>query len=219
MSIAIDIETENTGADIMEDNRRIISVQIGDATKQELYYCDSEDSRYTLTSVDARIRALISQGYTFVGYNVKDFDIPLLRKFLGVEIPVSNVLELSNMGKVIELKNSFRRKKINLETVCEYFKISVDHKHRMNKKSEEYKVKPDIQAHADNGAILLVDKRGWSIDFSRNYALNKIAIGHAIYDSYKEFVAKGGRKDTLFYEYAIGDIVCEFQLLEVLRRS
>lgn len=37
----IDIETENTGTDIMTDNKRIISVQIGDDVNQDLYWADS----------------------------------------------------------------------------------------------------------------------------------------------------------------------------------
>jgi hypothetical protein len=48
MYFVIDIETENTGSDIMKDNKRILSIQIGDDTKQELYYADSTDSQWTL---------------------------------------------------------------------------------------------------------------------------------------------------------------------------
>ena len=122
-----------------------------------------------------------------------------------------------NMAKIIELKRLGM--KINLETVCNNYKINTDHKRRMNEKSEEYKVKPNIRAQAEIGAIQLVGKKGWSMDYSFKHVLNKIAVGHAIYDSYKEFVAKGGRKDTLFYEYAIGDVVCEFQLYKSLQQS
>ena len=32
----IDIETENTGSDVMQDNKRILSVQIGDDTRQKV---------------------------------------------------------------------------------------------------------------------------------------------------------------------------------------
>jgi hypothetical protein len=52
------------------------------------------------------------------------------------------------------------------------------------------------------------------LDFSYNYVLDKIAGGNAIYDAYLEFVECGGQKDTLFYEYAIGDAISEYQLLK-----
>ena len=52
---------------------------------------------------------------------------------------------------------------------------------------------------------------------SCNYTRCKYDIYHepnpAIYEAYNEFVIKNGSKDTLFYEYAIGDVICEFQLL------
>jgi len=42
-SLVIDIETENTGADLIADSKRIISVQIGNSTNQELYYADARN--------------------------------------------------------------------------------------------------------------------------------------------------------------------------------
>jgi len=39
---------------------------------------------------------------------------------------------------------------------------------------------------------------------------------HYIYDAYLEFVKSGGQKNTLFYEYAIGDVISEYQLLKAL---
>ena len=82
MYLIIDIETENTGSDIMRDNKRIISVQIGDATEQELYYDDSEDSQWILGRAETKIASLLSQGHIFAGYNLKNFDLHFLKHFL-----------------------------------------------------------------------------------------------------------------------------------------
>ena len=64
----------------------------------------------------------------------------------------------------------------------------------------------------------IVRSKRWSWDFTFNRVLEKIAGGHAIYDSYQEFVQSGEQKDTLFYEYAIGDVICEYRLLRVLTK-
>jgi len=53
-------------------------------------------------------------------------------------------------------------------------------------------------------------------DFAFNYVLDKIAGGRAIFDAYLEFVKSEGQKNTLFYEYAIGDVISEYQLLKKL---
>lgn len=85
----------------------------------------------------------------------------------------------------------------------------------MNEKSKKYK---SIEAHKQAFAKgkELEKKKNWSSDFSYNYALDKVAGGNAIYDAYLEFVESGGQKNTLFYEYAIGDIISEYQLFKAL---
>jgi len=213
MYLVIDIETENTGSDIMKDNKRIISVQIGDAIKQELYYDDSKDPQCSLVSAKKRIKSLLSQGCIFAGYNIKNFDIPILNQFLGVEIPESNMFDLSRTPRVTELN---RNKIFSLEDVCRECGIEVTHKRKMNEKAEKYKARQDIKDQAKAKAKEYVNKRGWSLDFSYYYVLNKIAGGNAIFDAYQEFVKSGGQKDTLFYEYAIGDVICEHRLLEAV---
>lgn len=80
----------------MKDNKRIISVQIGDDTKQNLYWADSKNPLWTLESAEKEIASLLSQGVIFSGYYIKGFDIPLLKQFLGIEIPHSNVLDICN---------------------------------------------------------------------------------------------------------------------------
>ena len=86
----------------------------------------------------------------------------------------------------------------------------------MNEKAEKYKSMEAHKNKASAKARELVEKRGWSQDFSYNYALDKVAGGNAIYDAYLEFVESGGQKNTLFYEYAIGDVISEYQLLKAL---
>jgi len=210
----IDIETENIGSDILKDNKRIISIQIGDADKQELYYDDSEDPRYSFSEAKRQIASLLSRGHIFAGYNILGFDIPILKRFLRVEVPESNIFDLCQTPKVSELRN---RKLFSLEQVCGECGIEVAHKRRMNEKTNEYKKRQDFKDLAVVKAKELVNDKGWSFDFSYNRMLDKIAGGNAIYDSYQEFVKSGGQKNTLFYEYAIGDVICEYRLLKTLK--
>jgi hypothetical protein len=210
---AIDIETENTGADIMKDNKRILSVQIGDDTKQDLYWADSKDSRWNLDSAKKEISSLLAQGVVFVGYNLKGFDVPVLKQFLGVEIPESNILDLCECPKIPELTG---KKRSRLEEVCSAYGIEVTHKQRMNEKAKKYKAMDVHKKNAKAKAIELVEKKDWGYEFSYNYVLDKIAGGTAIYEAYQEFVMNDGRKDSLFYEYAIGDIITEYQLFKKL---
>jgi len=210
----IDIETENTGSDIMRDNKRIISVQIGDDTKQELYYADSEDPRFTLAMAKERIESLLSQGVVFAGYNIKGFDIPLLKQFLGVEIPESSLLELSQTTMVTSLCQQRSRNRLRLEEICILLGIDSSHKKEMKRKAETYKTRPEIIAQAQEAARDIASRKGWSLDFSYGYAIDKIAGGNAIFDSYKDFVASKGSINTLFYRYAAGDVISEFRLLK-----
>lgn len=213
MYLIIDIETENTGTDIMEDNKRILSIQIGNDAKQSLYWADSKDPKLTLEAAKRKIASLLSQGVVFAGYNVKGFDIPLLKQFLDIDIPESNTLDLCQPSRTAQLTG---KNKARLEEVCAACGIEVTHKQRMNEKAERYK---SIEAHKNKASAKakeLVKKKGWSEDFAYNYALDKIAGGTAIYDAYLEFAKGGGKEDTLFYEYAIGDVISEYQLLKKL---
>jgi hypothetical protein len=214
MYFVIDIETENTGSDIMKDNKRILSIQIGDDTKQELYYADSTDSQWTLKRAKIKIASLLSQNSIFTGYNLKNFDLHFLKHFLGVEIPQSNIFDLSDTPQIRDFRNNTI---FSLEDVCSECSIVVTHKHKMNKKAESYKTRQDIRDQAYTKAKEIVRTRGWSWDFSFNRVLDKIAGGIAIYDAYQDFVRRGGQKNTLFYEYAIGDVICEYRLLKALK--
>jgi hypothetical protein len=219
MYVVLDVETKNLGSDIMKDNEQLLSLQLGDATKQELYYYDSKDTQLNLEMGKKRIASLLSQGVTFVGYNIKGFDTIMLKKFLGVEIPLSRTFELCDTPKMVELHR--RVKNWTADYACQKYKIDVSHKQKMNAKAEKYRAKEDIQKKAKDDkakakAMEFVQNRGWTPDYAFNEVLRKIAYGHAIWDAYLEFVESGGRKNTLFYEYAIGDVISEYQLLKKL---
>lgn len=214
MYLIIDIETENTGSDVMKDNKRIISVQIGDDTEQELYYTDSEDPRFTLAMAKERIVSLLAQRVIFTGYNIKGFDIPILKQFQGIEILDSSLLELSQTTAVSNLCLQKGRKSLRLEEICSHLGIDSSHKEEMNRKAEMYKTRPDVIAQAEEEARNLVSCKGWTPSFSYNYALDKIAGGNAILDAYKDFVASKGSVNTLFYRYAVEDVISEFKLLK-----
>jgi hypothetical protein len=212
-TLILDIETENTGYDVMADNKRIISVQIGDSTKQELYYADASSQDDSLARAKERIYGLLDVGTVFSGYNITGFDIPILTKFLNVEIPMKNILELSKTPLVANICQQRNRKTLRLEDICTQLSINSAHKEEMNKKAETYKTKPEIISQAKEAARDLASRKGWDLDFSLKYAVDKIAGGNAIYDSYKDFITSGGSENTLFYRYAVGDIVSEYELL------
>jgi len=73
MYIVLDVETKNLGSDIMRDNEQLLSLQLGDATKQKLYYYDSKNPKLTLEIGKKQITILLSQGVVFAGYNIKGF--------------------------------------------------------------------------------------------------------------------------------------------------
>lgn len=215
MYLIIDIETENTGTDVMKDNKRIISVQIGDEKKQDLYWADSKDSQWNLENAKKKIDSLLSQGVIFAGHNIRGFDVRFLKEFLGVEIPESNIHDPCECQsqKMTRLtgKNHPR-----LEEACAVFGIKVTHKQRMNEKALKYKSIEAFKKQALAKANELVKNKGWGLEFSYNLVLDKIAVGNAIYEAYLEFVECGGQKNTIFYEYAIGDVISEYQLLKAL---
>jgi len=213
MHVVLDVETKNLGCDVIKDNEQLLSFQLGDATEQELYYYDSKDKQSNLEIGKKRIMSLLSQGVTFAGFNIKNFDISILKQFLGVEIPDSNIFDLYQTPRVCELRNM---KIFGLERVCGEYGIGVVHKRKMNERAEKCQAKEVIQIEAKAKALEVMKKKGGTFNYAFNEVLHKIAYGHAVWGSYLEFVESGGQKNTLFYEYAIGDVICEHQLLKKL---
>ena len=103
-----------------------------------------------------------------------------------------------------------------LEEACAALGIKVTHKQRMNEKAIKHKSNEAFKKQALTKAKELVRDKGWSLNWSYDHVLDKIAVGNAIYEAYLEFVESGGQKNTIFYEYAIGDIISEYQLLKAL---
>lgn len=180
-----------------------------------MYWADSPKTQWTLDSAKKEIASLLAQGVTFAGYNIVGFDVRFLKEFMSVEIPESNLLDLCLRHKP-QLSQLTGRNKPRLEEACSACGIVVNHKQRMNKQAEKYKTNEAFKKQALVKAEELVKNLGWGFDFSYNYALDKVAGGNAIYDAYLEFVKSGGQRDTLFYEYAVGDVVSEYQLLKKL---
>jgi len=210
---ALDVETKNLSSDITGGNEQLLSVQIGDDTNQKLFWADSKDPESNLESAKKEITSLLSQGVIFAGYNI-GFDVTMIKKFLGVEIPKSQTLDLCHTSKI----EAFHKITTDwsLERACGKYYVDVDHKRKMKEKAEKYKRRLDIQEKAKADAMELVKTKGGTFDWTYNKALDKVAFGYAIWDAYQEFVKSGGRKNTLFYEYAIGDVISEYKLLKAL---
>lgn len=168
-----------------------------------------------MESAKKEISSLLAQGVTFAGYNIIGFDVKFLEEFLDVRIPESNLLDLCLRHKP-QLSQLTGRKKPRLEDACSACGIPVNHKQRMNERAKKYMANETFKKQALVKAKDLVKNLGWGFDFSYNYALKKVAGGNAIYDAYLEFVKSGGQKGTLFYEYAVGDVVSEYLLLKKL---
>lgn len=215
MYLGLDTETKNLGFDIMKDNECMLSVQTGDNSNQKLFWADSTDAQWNLGSAKREIQNLLSKGVIFVGYNIKGFDLPMIKQFLNVDIPESQILDLClcQPQKIAQLTGKNRSR---LEEACKAFGIDASHKQRMDEKAKAYKTNEAFKARSLVRAKELVQDKKWSYNFSYDYALDKIAGGNAIYDAYLEFAKSGGQKNTLFYEYAVGDVISEYQLLKKL---
>lgn len=200
----------------MEDNKRIISVQIANANQAEVYYADSPDPTSNLETAKSKLEQFVAKGYVFSGFNIKRFDILLLSHFWNVHFPEASVFDLVSHNGVVGLRQYGI---YGLENVCAQYGISVTHKQKMNKRVQSNKVQTDIIAQAKAAASLIVKEKGGTLEFAFDEAIQKISMGRAIYDSYVEFIKNGHRRDSLFYEYAIGDVICERQLLDVLMKK
>lgn len=215
MYVALDVETKNLGSDVIGENEQLLSVQLGNDTEQRLYYYDSKAPELNLESAKIEITSLLSKGAIFAGYNI-EFDVTMIKKFLGVEIPKAQTLDLCHTSEIEEFHKITTD--WSLERACGKYYVNADHKRKMKEKAEQYKRRADIQEKAKaNAKETLKIKPNWTPNYAYDKALNKIAVCNAIYDAYIEFIESGGQKNTLFYEYAIGDIISEYNLLKALK--
>lgn len=212
----IDIETENTGYDIMKHNKRIISVQMFDGNTGKLFYDGSASN-----SISAAKEALLSQiddGYKFVGFNVRNFDVPLIKNFMGVEIPFGQIIEIGEMPQMNDVRQNLGKQWPRLFEVCDHLGIECSHKGLMNNLSSRLQSRPDVIALVKIGAENLAKEKGSTPEYWHNRTLAKIAGGVAILESFNEFVGSGGNTDSLFYKYAMGDVFSEYRLFEALKK-
>ena len=217
-TVFLDVIMENTGADPIGDSKRIMSVQIGDSSKQDVFYAESNTGDQSLFGALMQVNSLVAKNYTFVGHNLKGMELYFLRRFLNVSIPEYMVLDLRDQEGVMKLQQRPEKPLFKLEEVLSEYKIPLDYRLPIDANAELIRKKPEIVAQADEAAKLISTSKGWSPEFSRQYALNNIATGTAIKEAYDEFVQKAGAKDTIYYKFATGDIVAEHKLLEALRK-
>ena len=119
--VTLDIETENTGYDIMEDNKRIISVQLLEGDDSKIYYDGSESN--DLESAKENLRNMIESGKSFLGFNIRSFDVRFIKKFLGVDIPSSQVIEISELPRMNSIRKHFGKKRLRLVECCEFLNV------------------------------------------------------------------------------------------------
>jgi len=207
--VTLDIETENTGYDIMNDNKRIISIQILD-DDAKIFYDRSITNNLEIAKKE--LKSYIDSGTKFLGYNIKNFDVPFLDKFLRVIIPKEQILEISDMDAMEKIRKELNKKRVRLEEACENLGIEVLHKKEMEALSKKFIRFQNVIEKAKEGARKWHEELGWGYDFSYNLALNRIVGGMAILESYNDFVQSQGSRNTIFYRYAIGDVRIENEL-------
>ncbi len=212
----IDIETENTGYDIMKHNKRIISIQMFDGQEGLIFYDGSDKN--TIDVAKSNIQSQIDAGFKFVGFNIRNFDVPLIKEFLGIEIPSGQILEISEMSSMNKIREKLGKKKPRLVDVCGHLGIECSHKNIMDDLSLKFRNQSDVIVIAKEGAEKWIKELGWGSSFSHNLALEKVAGGMAILDSFNEFVKHGGDPNSLFYKYAMGDVISEHKLYQKLNQ-
>jgi len=191
----------------MEDNKRIISIQLLDEKTTKIYYDGSENNNLTVAKQD--LLSMIENNKNFLGFNIRGFDTKFIKKFLGIEIPGSQIIEISEMAAMDKIRGRLNKKRPRLLEVCNLLQIDCSHKMLMNERSSKFKILPDVIEKAKEGASKWRDVKGWGYDFSYNLALDIIGGGMAILEAFNEFVEAKGDPNSLFYQYAMGDVFTE----------
>jgi len=212
--VTLDIETENTSHDI-NDNKRIISVQMLVQDKPLLYYDGAP--MMNLHSAVEKLKSMIANRDSFVGFNVRNFDAPLIDRFLAVQIPSTQIIEITELPAMDFIRTSVRKPRPRLEEACNCLEIDCRHKEIINNRALKLKQDATVRKRAEEGAAILKRERGWTHDFCCQFALDKVCGGMAILDTFNEFVANGGNENSDFYKYAIGDVRVENALYNRLK--
>ena len=210
-NVVIDVETRNEGFDVKKDNKELLSCQIGNVQKQELFYKSSGSNNFD--KLKESIEKMLENNVIFIGYYI-EFDLENLRKFLDITIPENNVIDIMNMEEFQFLKRLRNTNYIKLEDACKHLGIDICHKEHMNKLAENLKLRnpnwvEDAKNYIKSNGFLATED-----EIARK--VNKKAFGTAISKSFDEF-SRFDDKNSLFYKYAVGDVVCEFKLFEKLK--
>jgi len=210
--VSFDIETENTGANVQQDNKRIISIQLYNPNIEEIYYDNSIEK--SLEHGKERIKSLLNDGYILVGYYISKFDIPLLKDFLDLEIPPQKYIDISSMDKVERIKS---KSGYSLQAVCKEVDVPCNHKKLLEPIVEKLKRDPEIIERAKIEGSKIASINSWTLQYSRDRALDRICGGTAIFQLYLEFVKSNGSHNSNFYEYAMGDVISEYELFQKIK--
>jgi len=209
----IDVETRNEGFDVKRDNEELLSCQLGDDNKQTLFYNHSDSNNFD--NLKQNVKKLLESGAVFIGYYI-EFDLENLKKFLGITIPKGRTIDIMSMEEFQFLKNLKNTNYVKLEDACKHFGIDVSHKMHMKNLAEDLKSKNPTWRE---DAINYIKSAGFSISEDEvMHRINKKAFGMTISKSYDDF-SKNQDKNSLFYKYAIGDILSEFKLFMKLREK
>lgn len=214
--VVLDIETENTGYDVMAHNKRVISVQLFDGTEGKLFYDGSEDN--SIAAAKTAILSHIDRNDRFVGFNVRNFDATLLNKFLGIAIPSEQIVEISEMPKMDLIRRALGRNYPSLVETCKHLGVDCSHKKMMDDYALTFRNLPDVLKMVKEGAAKMIETKGWTPNYAYNRILEKITGGMAILESFNEFVIAKGDVNSLFHKYAMGDVLTEYRLFEELQK-
>lgn len=213
--IVIDIETENTGYDVMKHNKRILSIQTYDGNDGHIYYDDSDND---LSAAKDILNENIESGKKFVGFNVRNFDVRFIKEFLQVDIPSSQIIDIGEMPNMQQIKQKMGKDYPRLVDVCDFLGIECSHKNIMDNYVQSFRDIPEVISNEkDAVTVWEKEKPWWSSDYAYNRALNSIAIGMSILKSFNEFVDSNGSSNSLFYKYAMGDVYSEYALYEKVK--
>lgn len=218
-TVFIDVITENTGTVPFSDNRRVLSVQLLDDGKHELFYADSDEGARSLFGASLRINMVYSRGYTFTGYEVRKQELPALKRFLNISIPAYMSVDVAESEAITRLREKSKKPLPTFEEICREVGVSLEYRRGMDEKVEGVKKRPEVLTKADSAAQQLSTSNGWTLEVARQYALEKIATGTGVAESYAEFVGKRGSQETIFYRYAAGQVACEQALLQALQNT
>ena len=156
--IVIDIETENTGYDVMKHNKRILSIQTYDGKDGCIYYDGSDND---LSAAKDALNKNIESGKKFVGFNVRNFDVRFIREFMDVDIPSSQIIDIGEMTNMQQVKQKMRKDYPRLVDVCSFLDLECSHKSLMDDHSLQFKKRPEVIKMAQEAVEVWKKEKPW----------------------------------------------------------